>query len=108
MAGCGDDDGVANPNEPEPEPASVTVESASVSLVVGGTARLAVTVRDRNGDEMSPEVSWSSASESVLFASSWAEAGGLVHEVRAVAAGTTILTATAGAAVDSVPVTVTR
>ena len=110
VAGCGDDDGqgVANPNEPGPEPASVTVEPASVSLVVGGTARLAVTVRDRNGDELSPEVTWSSASESVALVSSWAEASGLVHEVRAVGAGTTMLTAVAGTAADSVQVTVAR
>lgn len=110
VAGCGDDDGdtVVNPNEPGPEPASVTVEPTSLSLVVGGTARLAVTVRDRNGDELSPEATWSSASESVTFASSWAEASGLVQEVRATGVGATILTATAGAAADSVQVTVTR
>ena len=110
MAACGDGDGssVTNPNEPGPEPASVTVEPASVNLVVGAKARLAVTVRDRDGGVLSPEVTWHSASESVAFASSWAHPEGLAHEVQAVGVGTTTLTATAGAAVDSVQVTVTR
>lgn len=109
-AACGDGDGsnLANPNEPGPDPASVTVEPAVVNLVVGGAARLAVTVRDRNGEVLSPEVTWNSGSESVAFASSWAHPDGLAHEVQAVGVGTTTLTATAGAAVDSIRVSVTR
>jgi hypothetical protein len=110
MAGCGDgdDSSVVNPNEPGPDPASVTVEPGSVNLVVGGAARLAVTVRDGNGEVLPPEVTWASGSESVASASSWASPDGLVHEVQAVGVGTTTLTATAGAAVDSIRVTVTQ
>lgn len=110
LVACGneDDGAIMNPNEPGPAAAAVAVEPASLTLRVGDTARLTVRVTDANGTELSPEVEWRSATESVAFASMWAEAGGLVHEVRAVAAGTTTLTATADEATASVQVTVTQ
>ena len=110
FAGCGDNDGqgITSPDEPGSPPASVVIEPASISVAIGELTRVAVTVRDQGGDKLPSEVMWQSSAEGVATADYYAQPHGLVHLVRGVGVGTARLTATAGSAMDSVLVTVTR
>ena len=110
FAGCGADDGqeITSPDEPGSPPASVVIEPKSISLAIGEPGRVAVTVRDQDGDQLPSEVMWQSSAEGVATADYHAQPEGLVHLVRGVGVGTATLTATAGSAMDSVLVTVTR
>lgn len=90
---CGDDTGdVTTPVDP-PVPTTLSIAPDSVMFTaLGDTVRLAVEVRDQNGQAMSgAPVSWTSTDPSVASVT----ASGLV---RAVAQGSATITARAGAA----------
>lgn len=84
-----------------PAVATVTVTPAAPSVVVGGTTQLDAVVQDAEGNTLTRDVTWSSASNSTATVS----ATGLVT---AVATGTVKITATSESKFGEATVTVTQ
>ena len=80
-------------------PATIDISGSNFSLQVGQTRALSATVRNAAGDVIDADVAWSSSNGGV--------AGVADGTVTAVGAGTAYIVAVAGAARDSVQVTVT-
>lgn len=92
LFGCGDSTG-------PPTVASVEVSLAIDEIMIGQTVQLTATVRDIDGNVLSVGVRWSSSDTLVATVSQTGLATG-------VAAGTAVITVTAGGESDSVAVTV--
>jgi uncharacterized protein YjdB len=90
---CGDDDPTG------PTVSSVQVAPATATLSVGGTVQLTATARDASGNAVTTTITWSSDSPAVAAVNT----SGLVTGV---AAGTAVITATAGGQSATASITV--